>query len=120
MRSVKGVVVALGILCFIGLFAGVYATRKTKLEVPIPQVPTDVPDTVLLNPKHGHPREVSGPELYSDGYRTGWRTCMKWEEHGWLDSADEKIDAMRLTDENEIFVRGWMDGFEACRQSILR
>jgi hypothetical protein len=80
-------------------------------------VPDDVPDQITVIDKDGTKHDANGKELWSDGYRSGWKRCVYDFEHGHLDLAVEKPEPPPLG-HYIIVVRGWNTGYLTCWRAI--
>jgi hypothetical protein len=82
-------------------------------------IPADIPERITLENKDGTTEEANGRELYAATHRQGWAECWQRYQRGELDPSDKSAEPMAVQ-EFGIEQNGRRDGFEACRQMLLR
>ncbi len=82
-------------------------------------IPDDVPDEMTVVDKDGTSHAANGKELYTSGYRAGWRLCVRAYDRGELDLAVHEVEPPPLGHYG-IVVRGHDDGYRACWEAICK
>jgi hypothetical protein len=82
-------------------------------------IPDDVPEQITLTDKDGKTIEASGRDRYARAHRQGWAECWHRHRRGELDPRDSCAEPSEAG-EIALDQRGRRDGFEACRQMLLR
>jgi hypothetical protein len=104
----------------VSLFLAAGCRRGDELPVWPPfeiAVPDDVPDQITVTDKDGTEHDANGKELWTDGYRAGWKRCVWDFERGRLDLAVENPEPPPLG-HYVIVVSGWNAGYLTCWRAI--
>jgi hypothetical protein len=81
-------------------------------------VPDDVPGEMELIDKDGTRHTGNGRELYANGHKYGWRKCRSEFERGRLNLRDARAYENYIPCEYRQWVRGFVDGFQACQRTL--
>jgi hypothetical protein len=83
-------------------------------------VPGDVLEEDVDVTQDGEIVLINGKLEYISGYQDGWRECCRLHKLGQLNLNDERVEPVVMVYAPEPYVRGWKEGFKACRQMLLQ